>query len=351
MTQSDMKEQWNLFTVTYGSKLYGTSTPTSDTDNKVVYVPPLGDMLLGKKPPIYKTRFDAEGNPVGKNDSMPDNGVETEYFPVQTFVHDFVAGQTYAVEIAHAYLSYGPPKHGFGYTMEKPIYDFVKELVENFGNAEVYSMVGFAMKQTFDYVKRGERLNDAKRVLDVVNQAKSLVPADSRLDTMVSESENVMNWVARHAGLETEVLTNGHKPQPSLKLNGRNYVETTTIEHFKNQLVKLIDQFGERTNAAAKKDVDHKSLSHAVRVYQQAIEILETGKVTFPRPNAEYLLKVKEGQVPLEDVKLHLSMLDEEVKQKIETSTMRKRTPELEKAAEAWLMTKLMDFYGLYATD
>jgi len=349
MNAEDMKEQWNLFTVTYGSKLYGTSTPTSDTDNKVVYVPPLGSMLLGKKPSIYKTRFDAEGNPIGTNDTMPENGVETEYFPVQTFVHDFVAGQTYAVEIAHAYLSYGPPEHGFGYNMEKPIYDFVKELVDNFGNSEVYSMVGFAMKQTFDYVKRGERLNDAKRVLEAVDRYMSNSTI-VRLDT-VFDGVPLYQLIAAQAGLETEVLTNGHKPQNSLKLNGRNYVDTTTLEHFRKQIVKLIDAFGERTNEAAKKDVDYKSLSHAVRVYQQAIEILETGKITFPRPNAEYLLKIKQGQVPLEDVKLKLSMLDEEVQQMIDTSTMRKRTPELEKAAEAWLLTKLMGFYGLLAEE
>uniref|UniRef100_UPI00389095C8 hypothetical protein n=1 Tax=Acinetobacter sp. TaxID=472 RepID=UPI00389095C8 len=288
-----------------------------------------------------------------KKESMPENGVETEFFPVQTFVRDFVAGQTYAVEIAHAYLSYGPPAHGILYTSEKPIYDFVKELVDNFGNAEVYSMVGFAMKQTFDYVKRGERLNAAKAVLAVVDKvvkpfagfAPGSIP-EPRLDTILGEA-TVLEHLVKATGLETEVLMGGNKPQNSLKLNGRNYMESTTLAHFHEQVVKMVKQFGDRSNAAAEKEVDYKSLSHAVRVYEQAIELLETGKITFPRPNADYLRKVKQGEVPLDDVKLKLSMLDESVQQMIEVSTMRKRTPELEKAAEDWLTEKLMDLYKL----
>ncbi|WP_407305363.1 hypothetical protein, partial [Acinetobacter sp.] len=60
----DRYGRYNFLTITYGSKLYGTSTPTSDTDEKVVYVPALSDMLIGKKPPIYKERFYADGQPI-----------------------------------------------------------------------------------------------------------------------------------------------------------------------------------------------------------------------------------------------------------------------------------------------
>lgn len=342
-----MNSEYTMFWVTYGSKLYGTSTPTSDTDGKAVYLPKLQDLLLGKKLSIYKERFDAEGNKVGCNDTMPDNGEETEFFPVQTFVRDFVQGQTYALEVAFAYLSFGPPPHGITYTSERPTYDFVKTLVDRFSNAEVYSMVGFAMKQTFDYVRRGERLNVAKNVLDVVDKAISLVPADSRLDTMLNPVERVIDWVARNAQLEIERMENGRKPLDSLKMNGRNYLESTTLEHLRVQIVKVVKQFGDRSNAAAETDVDYKSLSHAIRVYQQSIELLETGTITFPRPNAEFLLSVKQGKEDMESVKALLISLDDEVQQKIATSTMRKKTPELVAEAEQWLEEQLMELYNI----
>lgn len=345
-----------FFEVTYGSRLYGTNTPESDTDMKVVYVPELSDMLLGRKPAIFKDRFDVSGNRLGVNDTMPANGVETEFFPVQTFVRDFVNGQTYALEMAYAYLSHGEPKMGFGYNMEKPVYDFVKELVDNFANAEVYSMVGFAMKQTFDYVRRGERLNAAKEMLEAVDRLKKRVPvppnlsgdprAEARLDTML-DGLPLLDHLAKELNLETEVLVNGKKPQNSLKLNGRNYMETTTLEHLYNQLEKVVKQFGDRSNAAAETDVDYKSLSHAVRVYQQAIELLDHGTMTFPRPNAAYLLSVKQGKEDLETVKTLLRQLDDEVQAKVLSSTMQKKTPELQQAAEEWLLKQLKSLYEL----
>src|SRR5664279_214291 len=96
-----------LYQVTYGSKLYGTSTPTSDTDLKSVYLPAIDDLLLGKKLVATKTRVDEHGVKVPDKDSMPDRGVENEYIPFQTFVRDFVRGQTYAVEIAWAVMAQG----------------------------------------------------------------------------------------------------------------------------------------------------------------------------------------------------------------------------------------------------
>jgi hypothetical protein len=46
-----------------------------------------------------------------------------------------------------------------------------------------------------------------------------------------------------------------------------------------------------------------------------------------------------------------LEQLDEEVQEKILTSTIRKRTPELEAAAEEWLLLQLHDLYSLSLLD
>lgn len=342
--------------VTYGSKLYGTSTPKSDTDDKVIYIPSLDSLLLGQKSKIFKIRLDAEGNKVpdmidGKACKMPDNGVETEYIPIQTFVRDFVRGQTYALEVAHAYLSFGPPKPGLFYTSERPTYDFVKELVTRFTNAEVHSMVGFAAKQTMDYVMRGDRMNKVQAILDVLvdineeyyNLDTSMAP---RLDTQYAAG-TILDAASRLTGLSIGSSMNNNKTMRTLEMNGRTYLETTTLEHLIALLQKKVGEYGERTQAASTADVDFKSLSHAVRVYQQAIELLDTGKMTFPRPNAAELLKIKTGEGDLEAVKQQLRDLDAEVLQKVETTTLQKRTPELDEEAEVFLLNFLRDLYSL----
>ena len=340
--------------VPYGSKLYGTSTAKSDTDNKVVYVPSLDSLLLGQKPKIFKVRTDADGNKVPDDAKMPDNGVETEYFPIQTFVRDFVAGQTYALEIAHAFISYGPPTPGLLYTSERPIYNFVVEMVKHFTNAEVSSMVGFAAKQTMDYVMRGDRMNKAQAILDVLNEVNANYDEHSacwphpRLDTQFYGAGTVLDIVARDTGLPIGSSTNNNKTMRTLEMNGRTYLETTTLKHLIGLVTKKVSEYGERTVNASKVDVDFKSLSHAVRVYQQSIELLDTGHITFPRPNAVELLAIKSGEADLEVVKQQLRDLDAEVHQKIQSTKLPPRTASMDAAAELFLLEYLRDLYSIY---
>jgi hypothetical protein len=336
-----------LYQVTYGSKLYGTSTPTSDTDLKSVYLPAIDDLLLGKRLVATKTRVDEHGVKVPDNDSMPDRGVENEFIPFQTFVRDFVKGQTYAVEIAYAVLADGPsaPTRQSEYEFE-----MVEDMIEFFGNNEVYSMVGFAQKQTLDYVYRGERLNEALRIRGVIEDVMNKFDNSNevRLDTVNSVTHvSLFDEIKAKTGLEESTTTNNNRVMRTLELNGRSYVETTTLLHLSHQLQKLIDGYGERTTMAAQTDVDYKSLSHAVRVYQQSIELLDHGMITFPRPNAAELLFIKQGKQELEFTKELLKELDAEVLVKMKTTKVRPRTPQLEARAEQWLLARLRELYVL----
>lgn len=344
-----MTQIHTLFQVTYGSHLYGTATATSDVDLKVVYLPQLSDVLLGKKHAIFKRRYDAEGNEILDDGTpMPDNGTEVEYFPLATFARDFIAGQTYAVEIAYAYLK-DLEDFDYAHDEDEQVKGFIRVLTNEFGTKEVYSMVGFAIKQTMDYVQRGERLNAAEKVRDVilaiVEEAKH-ISAHIRLDDEIN-GQRVLDIVAEQTGLKIGLNTGGNKPIRTLELNGRSYLETSALSHVLTAVEKLIDAYGERSTKAAKTEVDFKSLSHAVRVYQQSIELLETGKLTFPRPNAAQLLEIKEGRANLEEVKALLKSLDAEVQEKILTSTVRPKTPELEAKLEKFLLSTLYEMYEI----
>lgn len=337
-----------MFMVEYGSRLYGTNTPTSDTDLKAIFLPNLDDVLLGKRMTSTKARFDANGVKIADdNQSMPANGVETEFIPFQTFVRDFVQGQTYAVEVAYAILKDGPSSPAATDVAE---WDYVVDLVQKFSNAEVYSMVSFAQKQTFDYVRRGERLNEAKLVHAALKEAflTTFNGADAaRLDTVMPNGMSVLDFVAEKTGLKTSTSVNNNKSQRTLELNGRSYLESTRLEHVLEQVHKLVAKYGDRSTAAAETDVDFKSLSHAVRVYQQSIELLDTGKLTFPRPNVAELLLIKQGKADLEAVKAQLTSLDEEVLKKMKTTSVRQKTPELVAQAEQWLLQVMKELYGL----
>lgn len=337
-----------MFMVPYGSRLYGTSTPTSDTDLKAIYLPNIDDVLLGKRMSSTKARFDANNVKI-TDDSlpMPANGVEIEFIPFQTFVRDFVQGQTYAVEVAFAIMTAGlealDPQSIFEYRM-------VVEMLSKFTNAEVYSMVSFAQKQTFDYVRRGERLNHLEAVEAALAKAMKHFEEKEmpRLDSRIGASQ-VLDVVAVETGLKTSVSVNNNKSQRTLELNGRSYLESTRLDHILEQVRKQIRKFGVRAQAAAEADVDYKSLSHAVRVYQQSIELLDTRLIKFPRRNAAELLMIKQGQANFEEVKVLLQKLDDEVLAKQKTTTLQPKTPELVAQAEEWLLSVLRSLYNLNA--
>lgn len=208
-----------------------------------------------------------------------------------------------------------------------------------------------------DYVHRGVRLEKARALLAALEHlqhnrgAFTHVPLDKelRLDHTVESrsSHKVLHFLAKQAGLDLGTTVNNGKEMETLKLNGRDYLETTTVGHLWTAVKKLVDSYGHRTQAAAEMEVDRKSLMHAVRVYQQALELVQTGKMVFPRSNAAELLEVKTTR-PLEEVKTLLLSLEASLEKAMETAkVLPAKTPELEAELERWLLEELRFRYGL----
>lgn len=67
-----------------------------------------------------------------------------------------------------------------------------------------------------------------------------------------------------------------------------------------SQVHKLIVKNGNktgRTEIVEQRGFDTKFAMHAIRIVEQGIELLTTGRITFPRPNARFLLDVRNGVV------------------------------------------------------
>jgi hypothetical protein len=79
--------------------------------------------------------------------------------------------------------------------------------------------------------------------------------------------------------------------------------------------------------------IDWKALSHAVRVASEAIELLNTGKITFPRPDKDLLLAIKTGAMEYKEVEkiIEQGLIDLEIAQ--EKSILRSE-PDWKKADE-----------------
>ena len=83
---------------------------------------------------------------------------------------------------------------------------------------------------------------------------------------------------------------------------------TTRLSEILALFVKTRNRYGHRTAIAQANDgYEWKTISHAVRLGRQALELMETGNLVFPRPDAEELVAIKQGLVPFKEVDKILS--------------------------------------------
>ena len=348
-----------LFTVTYGSKLYGTSTSMSDTDLKTVYLPSLDELMLCKKQNIFKVRLTAAGNKVPDKEPMPNNGVEEEFFSLQTFTSDFLSGQTYALEVANA-ANQGLVTFYGSAELQIIIKEFISTLVKDYTTNNVSSMVGFAMKQTFDYVYRGERLRAAEDIQLLLSEALNELTDDFpemdhqsidfakliRLAETFDDNTTVLDFIAEKANLPIGSVENNNRVLRALSLNGRLYSETTSIHHLQGVLQKQIDSYGVRSKQASLSNLEFKSMSHALRVYAQSLEILDNGTITFPSKNAIFLLKVKNGDISIEELAPILKNFEVSVQEKMKTTNVQFYSYELKEQLNLYLLKTLRMLYS-----
>jgi predicted nucleotidyltransferase len=140
----------------FGSTLYGTSTPSSDTDYKGVYLVPLNNVLLGKVP---KSKSNNTGNDSSKNTA---DDIDIEIYSLHYFIKLACEGQTVALDMLHAPLDF--VEH---YTDE---WKFIVDNRDKFYTKNLKAFVGYARKQAAKYSCRGSRLNTIDQVLKILKE-------------------------------------------------------------------------------------------------------------------------------------------------------------------------------------
>jgi len=65
-----------------------------------------------------------------------------------------------------------------------------------------------------------------------------------------------------------------------------------------------------------------KNGAHVIRLLGQGIELLETGNITYPRPNADFLLKVRNGEICNSDLEVIYNDLRSKIQSAHDKSTL-----------------------------
>jgi len=344
-----------LYTTQFGSHLFGTSTPKSDLDIKHIELPDIQGLLVGRK----------IGNRVVKTNTLENtkNGVDdidVEFVPLQAFARDFYEGQTYALEIAfsidgtHAgqthYDSHGQPS---SMDPNSLFCQFVSELKRDYLTSNTKAMIGYVINQASLYSFKGERLNCAKAVKAFISKFPQNSSINDGMQSMelAAEAANLASEFPKYFSLDVYEIGAGRNG-PCFKLLEKTIPWSITASSATDIVAASIKKYGQRSKDASADNVDWKATMHAVRILDEGIQLIATGKIALPHPPAvaQRFLAIRRGEVPLEEIKVELDTKLDRLTDLSNAATLPPVSEELTARFDAWLMQWMMCMYGLQSS-
>lgn len=284
-----------IFRTQFGSHVYGTNTPSSDLDYKEIFIPDAQDILLQRAP-----RTIVQNTKVDKNSRNTADDVDTEQLALHQFFKLLIEGQTMALDMIFT------PKEFW--TKEFPIWNLIVNEREEFLHKGTTAFVGYARQQASKYGIKGTRVAAMRFTLELLKTQEDWKKL-SHADVMFALYNLIYFDPMNKAGLKNEYIDfvdckGPHgKPEPHLQVCGRKIPLHASVKYAREVFQKIFDEYGARALLAERNEgVDWKALMHAVRVANQAKELLTTANIIFPRPEAEVLLQIRKGELPYKQV-------------------------------------------------
>lgn len=276
-----------LIRMVHGSNLYGTAVETSDLDYKAVHIPDGRDILLQRVKASIHNGSSEERNQPGQED--------IESMSLQQFVKLLCQGQTIALD-----MIFTPEQ--FYVTKPEPEWYAVLNTKDKFLSRQVKAFVGYCRGQARKYAVKIERFRAVENAYRYFENSYRIDGRDP--STRISELDHLEDFLAANYGscLEEITLRNG-TVIPHVSVCDTRIPVTATLKEAYEVYSRKFNEYGKRVARSAEVTTqDWKSMMHAVRVANEAVEFLTTGKIVFPRPEAEFLLDIRRGKVPFDEV-------------------------------------------------
>ncbi len=276
-----------LVCIQFGSHLYGTSTPASDTDYKSVVLPPARDILLQRVQATSNNR-----RPKAHGEKNAPDDVDNEAYALQRYLSLLAEGQTVALDMLFA------PD----WAMVSEPAPLWREIVANrqrLTSRGAASFVGYCRTQANKYGIRGSRVHALR---EIVSWFDAAIERHGHLARMEVAADSLDAFIASRGLMHTAIVhipsPGRAEPMPHLECCNKKTPYFNTLKMARDVFARALADYGDRSLAAERNEgVDWKALSHAVRVGREAIEFLATGWITFPLTYAAEILAIKQGRV------------------------------------------------------
>lgn len=280
-----------LIKATAGSHLFGTNTPSSDTDYKGVFLPDAEEILLGtyKESVSYTTGDDKSRN--SKED------VDVELYSLKKFFKMVSRGDTAALELLFT------PEH---LIIEKdPMWDDILKVRDELLSSRVSAMIGYARQQANKYGIKGSRMGELNNVIAKLKEAEKLAGYGPKLKHAWDFLQEELKHYEHVHFMTLSSKTVGGTEVPAIDILGKKFDYHCKFSYVLEILKRIYKNFGQRVREARKNNgIDWKALSHATRVSLQGLELLQTGKITLPleEDNVKLVKRIKAGDMPYSEV-------------------------------------------------
>lgn len=315
-----------LVKIKFGSHLYGTDTPSSDLDFKSVHIPAPRDILLGRAKGAISTRRDkAEGekNVAGEIDS--------ESYSLLRYLQLASEGQTVAMDVLFA-----PPWADVEPCA--PEWSEVRANRHRLLTRKSSAFVGYCRQQANKYGIKGSRVAAARKALAVLSAGLEQHGTAAKLELMANELLALKQSTEHTDIIGIEQISG--QTMLHLEVCNRKMSYRASIKSAVDIVQRLVDEYGQRSLAAERHEgIDWKALSHAVRVGREAVELLQTGHVTFPLPCRDHILRIKRAELPYKAVAEEIEALLVDVEFEAQRSIL-PETPDLD-----WIEDFVCDVY------
>jgi len=275
-----------IFSCFGGSKLYGTSTPLSDTDERGVFIPS----------EEYFYGF------LKKTEQYEDKSEDTSYLEIRKFLHLASQNNPNVIE-----LLWVPDNMYLNATKEW------EKIVENrhlfISTKAKFTFSGYAHSQ-FKRIKnhRGYLLNPPK---------KKPIPEDFGLTGRSLMSDDDMGTYETVKEV-VEVVGDLRSLVTKSKAYKNAKREWDSYENWKK------NRNPERAILEEKYGFDVKHAQNLYRLITEGEELLTTGNITFPRPDAEFLLEIRNGKYSYDQMLAILENYDQKFEELYQSSKLQK---------------------------
>lgn len=308
-----------ILEIKFGSHLYGTNNENSDLDFKAIYLPEARDIVLHT---YEKTKVITRQKKEGERNTKDDTDIEI--FSLDRFLDQLMEGQTWALDMLFAPWEEEGNCSEEGFEIMLKIWANKDRLLTKNINA----FVGYARKQAAKYGIKGTRMDALKNtvaLLETFNNYDKLEAHADAIYKLVADSKELIS-LEKTPLIEIQLIPAVGKEEmiPHLVVCGRKIGFTSIVKLAKDCFGKILAGYGDRAikaNLAGGKD--WKAISHAVRVNSEALELLKTGHITFPRPDRELLLQIKEARMEWDKVAELIEIGVAELHEEQAKSTMR----------------------------